>query len=186
MAYYKSTEFGSECADSADLGDGGFMFNADENSSENNSNEYDFNSPDAKQQRSLGKKGFATIKQRRYNSKGGKFNEYIKVFPTGQAGSYIVDAISGEKYKFKVGTAKEYMFFKVMVATGFVTKKGGVAKTTTTLFFETPDDYRSHFKTDIDPKVIKNWENNYSRSGMKFEARAPRLTSGSLKDNEEN
>ena len=184
MAFYKSTQCGSDAADSADLGEGCFQYVDDELSSNENSNEYDFNSPDAKHQRGLGKKGFTIIKQKEFNSKGKKFTANIKVFPTGQAGSYIIDAISGEKYPFKVGTLKEYMFFKVTFATGFVTKKGGVTKTPTVLFFENPNDYQSYFKTYADPAVIKKWENNYSKSGVKFERGVQTLTANALKDNE--
>jgi hypothetical protein len=78
----------------------------------------------------------------------------IEIYTSGDIGSNIRDAETGVYYADKVGSADEYLFFKVVIATGECNSKNG----SSTLFYLSPNHYMSHMNCDVDSKTITQWE----------------------------
>jgi hypothetical protein len=82
---------------------------------------------------------------------GKKYN--VEVYSTGYTpGTMIRDAITGTRYReFRVGTLNEYQFFKVKVATG------GMNTYSSTLFFDSPEQYERHMKAEVSQQMKEDW-----------------------------
>ncbi len=78
----------------------------------------------------------------------------IEIYSSGDIGSNIRDAETGVYYADKVGSVDEYLFFKVVIATGECNSKNG----SSTLFYLSPNHYMSHMNCDVDSKTISQWE----------------------------
>jgi hypothetical protein len=91
-------------------------------------------------------------------SKNGKYKKKkIEFYTSGDRGTRIRDAITGIYYNDKVGSFNENKFFKVSLATGQCTSKNG----SHTLFYRTPQQYMTHFATQLSPVFIQKWENEF-------------------------
>jgi hypothetical protein len=78
----------------------------------------------------------------------------IEIYSSGDIGSNIRDAETGVYYADKVGSADEYLFFKVVISTGECNNKNG----SSTLFYLSPNHYMSYMNCDVDSKTIAEWE----------------------------
>ena len=76
----------------------------------------------------------------------------IKNYGSGSQGSRIVNAVTGNKYNIKVGSAKENLFFKVIDATGFNGRKEPLM-----LYYDSPEQYEQHYFTNISPDAKQQW-----------------------------
>ena len=90
----------------------------------------------------------------------GYFNFKDTYFPSGEDGTYIVDASSGAKFPWKVGSQDEYRFFRVLDSTASMTSIGqrwnGVKKANK-LFYVSPESYMKHRNVRLDHSVINEW-----------------------------
>lgn len=77
----------------------------------------------------------------------------VEFYTTGETGSNIRDAQSGEYYPNIVGTLDEELFFKVTLATGECKSKNG----SNVLFYLSPQQYMSHFNTEVNNSIINKW-----------------------------
>lgn len=103
------------------------------------------------------KKGFYSLKRKVNNN-----NVNVDVYASGELGTNIRNAISGEYYYgYKVGTAKEDLFYKTCVSTSETGKEPIV------LFFENPEQYERHFYTQIDAADKERWYSKYNHAKMK-------------------
>lgn len=75
---------------------------------------------------------------------------------SGQTGSRIRNAVTGERYPFLVGSVYEDLFFKVSESSG----RGG-RKDPLMLFYDTPEQYENHHFTFVSQPVKELW---YERS----------------------
>lgn len=77
----------------------------------------------------------------------------IEVYATSNTpGTMIRDAVTGSRFKeFRVGSLNEYQFFKVRMATG---QMNGYSST---LFFDSPEQYERHMKTEVSPDLKDDW-----------------------------
>ena len=86
--------------------------------------------------------------KRNYNKAGpdGKFRKTVTInmYSTGQVGSNIRDAITGEYLRDLVGSAEEYKYFKVVMATGEF-KNGPLH-----LYYANPEQYERHHFCELD------------------------------------
>ena len=102
---------------------------------------------------------FHTVK-RNFNNicPDGKFRKVVtlKMYSTPYTGSKIRDAISGEYYKHLVGTYKQDMYFKVVMATGEF--KGGPLH----LYYTSPEQYERHQMCKVDERVRVKWHSKQS------------------------
>ena len=100
---------------------------------------------------------FITIKKTINRYFKGKYYEsvFIKYYYSGNIGTKIVIASSGEKTPYKVGSAYEDLFFTCSCENG---------KTRMKLFYENPEDYENHnFITLTEDTKIK-WMEKYIKS----------------------
>ena len=82
----------------------------------------------------------------------GKSRITIKNYGSGSQGSRIVNAVTGNKYNIKVGSAKENLLFKVIDATGFNGRKEPLM-----LYYDSPEQYEQHYFTTISPDTKQQW-----------------------------
>lgn len=77
----------------------------------------------------------------------------IKVYTTNDTpGTLIRDAITGDRNKwYKVGSLNEHQYFKVRWATGELNDYSS------TLFFDSPEQYEKHMKIQLSPQLKKDW-----------------------------
>ena len=81
-------------------------------------------------------------------------NKRIKIFTSGDIGTRIRDAETGEYYPNLVGSVDEDIFFKVSYATGDCNSLNG----SNTLFYMSPQHFESCLYSTVDPKQIAMWE----------------------------
>ena len=84
----------------------------------------------------------------------GKFYKRITIknYGSGCQGTYIINAVTGNKYNIKVGSAKENLLFKVIDATGFNGRKEPLM-----LYYDSPEQYEQHYFTNISPDTKQQW-----------------------------
>lgn len=78
----------------------------------------------------------------------------IEIYTSGNYGSHIRDAESGEYYKHIVGTSDEDLYFSVIIATGECKSSNG----SITLFYISPEHYMKHQHRILDTQLISKWE----------------------------
>jgi hypothetical protein len=108
-------------------------------------------------------KGFFQLKQ--MSAYTGK-KLLVSVYASGQTGSTIRNAVTGEKQTgYKVGNYDEDLFFSVSISSGHqsLTKLG--RRDPITLFFDNPEQYERHMhvKLPVDTKLAWNHKYNVTR-----------------------
>lgn len=78
----------------------------------------------------------------------------VEVYTSSCYGCHIRDAETGDYYTHIVGSADEDLYFSVILATGECKSKNG----SSTLFYLSPEHYMSHFKCELDPSVLIQWQ----------------------------
>ena len=95
-----------------------------------------------------------------------------KVYYSDIVGTPILDAITGAKYPYLVGSHDEKRFFKVRSTVAYKSKNAknievGNASDTNQAFYLNPTAYMEHHNTDLSQSIKDNWLNktiNYSNS----------------------
>jgi hypothetical protein len=77
----------------------------------------------------------------------------IEIYTSGDIGSNIRDAETGEYYKQIVGSRDEDLFYKVGLSTGECKSSNG----SNTLFYLSPEHYATHMHSSVDPEIAENW-----------------------------
>lgn len=78
-------------------------------------------------------------------------------------GDYIVDAITGEKYPWKVGTFDEKRFFKVTNTANIadISRKGTYnsyqGRSPHKLYYLNPHAYMNHERIELDEELVQKW-----------------------------
>jgi hypothetical protein len=94
-------------------------------------------------------KGFHTIT--RFNEKNKKVKiEFYESSTT--PGFYIRNAISGNRYDYKVGSYDEDLLFKVAFATG------EIGQDTAILFYTSPEQYEKHMMIQVSDNTKEAWK----------------------------
>ena len=88
-------------------------------------------------------------------TKNGK-NVKVDCFYSGQQGTYIRNAFTGEMFKNKVGSNDEYMFFKMYLCNGINEKREPIL-----LFYNTPEECERHLLMSIDNNIKQKWHQKY-------------------------
>lgn len=95
-----------------------------------------------------------------------KTNGKQMYFPSNTPDTYIVNAMTGVKYPYKVGTFESLRLYTVIDATTRCDNKGFRIKSTdmTTetgrtnyLYYDSPQQYMQHRKVTLDPEVVLKW-----------------------------
>lgn len=91
-------------------------------------------------------------------------------YPSNSDGHYIVNAITGVRYPWKVGTYESYRLYKVTDATGFSDKYGyRIQKNDEPnydpnfLYYDSPEQASKHLRIKISPQEALEWHNRYKR-----------------------
>ena len=84
----------------------------------------------------------------------GKFHKNITIenYGSGQQGSRIRNAVTGERYPHLVGSKNEDLYFKVIDSTGRSGRRNPII-----LFYDTPEQYENHQLTKVSTEVKQNW-----------------------------
>ncbi len=91
---------------------------------------------------------------------GGRIRKrQIKVFSSGGVKTQIRNAETGIFYNDLVGSANEDKYFKVAFAKGVLTSKNN----SSTLFYNSPDEYMRHMNTQLDEYIIEKWHKKQGR-----------------------
>ena len=98
-------------------------------------------------------KDYASVNRFKMNLNGKKTRVKIDLYVSGELGSYIRNAATGQHYKFKVGSSHEDKLFKIKLATGEVKTRSG----NSVLFFDSPEQYESHLLDEISDEVKEKW-----------------------------
>jgi hypothetical protein len=98
-------------------------------------------------------KGYGFV-YRKVPRKDGKLkNKKIELYTSGDFGSSIRDATSGNYFSEKVGTFGEEMFIKVGLSTGELKCKNG----SSTLFFISPEEYEKTLNCKVGQELKNEW-----------------------------
>jgi hypothetical protein len=96
-------------------------------------------------------KGYHKLKRLIKTHYGMKSSSYV-LYSSGDIGSNIRDAITGQYYAAKVGSKQENQFFKMSISTGEL--KGDRRS----FYFSTPEDYERHMYETLDQNSKQAWE----------------------------
>ena len=77
---------------------------------------------------------------------------YVNLYGSGTLGTKIRNAVTGERYEYKVGSREQDMFYSVGLCTG----ENGM-KESLSLFYDSPEQYENHMFQKIDMMVKGNW-----------------------------
>jgi hypothetical protein len=95
-------------------------------------------------------KGFNKILIKDENDKQKK----ITLYSSGQIGTRIRDAETGDYYSSLVGSKDEDLYYKVSWATGNCKSLNG----SNIMFFNSPEHFMNHSKISLNEEVIDAWE----------------------------
>ena len=101
--------------------------------------------------------GYNEIYRKVMQNNGNYKTKKIVVYNSGDFGSQIRDAITGNYTKDFVGTANEDIYFTLVLATGEVVNKRIV------LFFDSPEQCERHLHQKISEKIKETWNNKRLR-----------------------
>jgi hypothetical protein len=78
----------------------------------------------------------------------------IGIYTSGEVGTRIRNAETGEYYNYNVGSKHEHLFFSVRLSTGECNGKYKVP----TLFFTSPSHYESYLHGTVTPETREDWD----------------------------
>jgi hypothetical protein len=81
-------------------------------------------------------------------------------------GFYIKNAVSGNAYSYKVGTANEDLVFKVNMANGLTGQNSCI------LFYSYPEEFEKHMFIKVPDKIKQQWKEKYEKRLAKVELEA--------------
>lgn len=103
-------------------------------------------------------KGYNKIYKGLVVSKNGKKKKNkVEFYTSGDRGTRIRDAITGMYYNAKVGSFNEDKYFKVSLATGQCNSANGSHM----LYYQTPQQYMTHFGVQLNQDVIAKWDSEF-------------------------
>lgn len=90
-------------------------------------------------------------------------------YPSNKDGYYIVNAVTGHRYPWKVGSYNSYRLYKVTDSTGFndrdgyrIQKNDDPNYEPNFLYYDSPEQASKHLRTKLDPRVALEWHNQYN------------------------
>ena len=80
----------------------------------------------------------------------------IKCFAT--TGSRMRHAVTGRTFVDRVGSAQEYAYFSVVMATGHLKSRGDKFAGPLVLYYETPEEHEQHFGVVLDEATKRQFQ----------------------------
>lgn len=77
----------------------------------------------------------------------------VDCYTSGDAGTNIRNAETGNYYKYKVGSKEEELFFKISLSTGELKTRNS----TNLLFYDSPEHFEKHLMSDIEQEIKDRW-----------------------------
>jgi len=77
---------------------------------------------------------------------------YIDLYGSGSVGSKIRNAVTGERYEYKVGSKEQDLFYSVALCTG----ENGM-KESLSLFYDSPEQYENHRFISLNVTEKSEW-----------------------------
>jgi hypothetical protein len=113
-------------------------------------------------------RGYSKI-YRNYETENGKIKRRkIDLYSSGDIGSQIRDAETGDYFKQRVGSLEEELFFKVKLVTG-------ECNSSSTFFYSSPEQFMAHLNEDVPQHIINQWNQRKNiREKIVAEQRRPR------------
>jgi len=105
-------------------------------------------------------KDYANISRYKLNLIGKKVFVKIDVYASGEIGSKIRNAATGQYYKFKIGSQDEDKLFKIKLATGEIKTRSG----NSILFFDSPEQCENHLIEEICDEIKEKWRIKNTKS----------------------
>ena len=99
-------------------------------------------------------KGYGYVYRKKQLANGKIARSRIDCYASGDSGTCIRNAETGEYYKELVGSVDEDLFFKLKMSDCEVKSKNG----SNTLFYISPDHCMRHLNCDIPQNIINKWE----------------------------
>lgn len=97
--------------------------------------------------------GYGYVYRKKLLMNGTIKNTKIDCYTSGDSGTLIRNAETGNYYKFKVGSKEEELFFKISLATGELKTKNG----SNVLFYDSPEQYEKHLNGEINQNSKDIW-----------------------------
>ena len=90
------------------------------------------------------------------------YDPYKKVYYSDVVGSLILDAVTGAKYPFKVGSLDEKKFFKVRSTIAYKNRSAKTpyptgASVANQAFYENPQSYMWYHSVMLSNEILDNW-----------------------------
>ena len=90
------------------------------------------------------------------------YDPYKKVYYSDVVGSPILDAVTGVKYPFKVGSLDEKKFFKVRSTIAYKNRSAKTpyptcASVANQAFYENPQSYMLYHSVMLSNEILDNW-----------------------------
>jgi hypothetical protein len=101
--------------------------------------------------------GYGYLYRYKANSAGIKKRLKVDCYTSGDIGSHIRNAETGEYTKYKVGSKDEDNYFKIKICTGDLKTRNG----NTTLFYDSTEQFESHLLEELDQDVKESWLEKY-------------------------
>jgi hypothetical protein len=98
---------------------------------------------------------YVSIYRSKTTSNGKQKNVKIDLYVSGDIGSQIRNAETGQYYKYKVGTKEEDRLFKMKFSTGEIQTKSG----NSVLFYDSPEQCENHLMEELSEDIKENWKN---------------------------
>lgn len=95
----------------------------------------------------------------------GFLNYNNSYYPSNVEGERIIDAVTGAKYPWRVGTYEEKRFFKVIDASDIMETNGKQSynkRSSNFLYYQSPESYMKHKNVVLEESVITEWYNKYN------------------------
>jgi len=87
----------------------------------------------------------------------------IEAYSSGDVGSRIRDAVTGDRYRnYLVGSKNEDLFFKVRICTGEFGGREGP-----TLFYSSPEEYERHTRSVVNEEMKNKWLSKNTRADLR-------------------
>ena len=97
------------------------------------------------------------------------YGDKVKVYYSDIVGNSILDAVTGAKYPWKVGSKHENKFFKVRSTTSYANSRAKMsedwmsASSTNQAFYTSPEQYMSHHYVKLPLEQVQEWHNRVNQ-----------------------
>jgi hypothetical protein len=106
-----------------------------------------------------------TIERALYNPIDGKYYKTvtIRMFGSGDTGTFIRNAVTGEYSNHRVGSKESNLYYSVANCTGIDKLNGPVH-----LYYNSPSEYEKHQFTTVDQEAKESWFNRVKNLNEKY------------------